>query len=285
MILKFAVKDFLTDRKYANLSLHTLSSYKRILTAFVDYCVSDESIANVKDVTRGTIKGFLGYCRDEKGNGPQTINAKLRVLKVFFNYLAEEEIISHDHGLFRNLRFAKSDDRIEIFSDHHIKQMLRYFDRQSRNKPYHAYRNRMLIIAMLGTGARCGELSNLKWSDIDFDNQLVSLYGKKRKVVSVPIANKLRKELADFRVYCESYFDGKPGQYVFCATDKKQLTPDTIGCVFKRLKYVMNFDDVRLSPHTFRHTFASRALKSGMDAITLQRILRHESLQMTQRYV
>lgn len=284
MILKFAVKEFLDDRKFANLSLHTLRNYKRILTAFETYCISDENIANLKEVTRGTIKGFLNYCRD-KGNSPETINGKLRVLKVFFNYAIAEDFISREVDLFRNIKFSKSDERIDVFTDKHVKQILHYFDRQSRNKPFHAYRNKIAVITMLGTGMRRGELCNLRWVDVDFGNHLVTVFGKKRKAVSIPIAKKLRKELADYYVYVQSFFDGNPSQYVFCTMQKGQLSSETIGAVFKRLNKLFNFEDVRLSAHTFRHSFASRALKNGMDAITLQRMLRHETLQMTQRYV
>lgn len=285
MVLKFAVKDFLEDREFSNLSSHTIKNYRRILNSFHDYCVGEIGISNVTDVNRSVIKGFLSFCKNELGNNPQTINAKIRILKVFFNYLIEEGVCERDSGLFRNVKFSKVEDRIDTFTDSQIKQMLRYFDRQSRNKPFHAYRNKAIVITMLGTGIRLGEVCNLRWSDVDFEHDMISVFGKKRKSVSIPITSKLRRELADFFIYTKNFFDGNMGQYVFCTTKKKQLNPDTVASIFKRLKSFHNFEGVRLSPHTFRHTFASRALKNGMDAITLQRILRHETLQMTERYV
>lgn len=102
---------------------------------------------------------------------------------------------------------------------------------------------------MLGTGMRVGELCNLRWQDVDFDNHLVSVYDKKRQLASIPIANKLRKELADYYVYCQIFFDGKPSQYVFCSTTRNKLSPDTIGSVFKRLKKIFDFEDVRVCTH------------------------------------
>lgn len=285
MVLKFAVKDFLEDREFSNLSSHTIKGYKRVLNSFNEFCANEAEVTSVNEITRSTIKGFLLYCKNELGNGPQTINTKIRILKVFINYLVDEGICEKDDRLFRNVKYTKVEERIQVFSDSQIMQMLRYFDRQSRNKPYHAYRNKIIVITMLGTGIRLGEVCNLRWQDIDFNSGLVSVFGKKRKVVTIPIATKLRKELADFYVYNQSFFDGKLSPYVFCSTKKTQLSTDTVASIFKRLKELHDFDGVRLSAHTFRHSFASRALRNGMDAITLQRILRHESLQMTERYV
>jgi integrase/recombinase XerD len=58
-----------------------------------------------------------------------------------------------------------------------------------------------------------------------------------------------------------------------------------VKCIFKRLKKVMDFNGVRLSAHTFRHTFAVRMVKAGADAFTVQKMLRHTALSMTMRYV
>lgn len=285
MIIKFAIKEFLDDRKLANLSLYTLENYERVLNSFSQYCINNEEVVVLKDVNREIIKGFLNYCRNEKGNSPRTINSKLRIIKVFFNYVIAEKLVVMEDDIFKNIRFAKIDDRVDVFTDRHIQQILRYFNRQSRNKPYHAYRNKMVVITMLGSGMRLGELCNLRWDDIDFDNQIMSIFGKKRKTASIPIANKLKEELESYYTYVKIFFDNEPSRFVFCASDKKQITSESIGAIFKRLSKILNFDDVRLSAHTFRHTFASRAIKNGMDTITLQRILRHESIQMTERYV
>lgn len=275
MVIKFAVKDFLEDCEFTNISHHTIRNYRRVIYSFEEYCTMS-GIVNLKEISRLTIKGFLNYCKHKKQNNPSTINAKIRILKTFFNYLISEDLLQKDVDLISNIKFAKVDDRLETFNDKHLKQILRYFERQSRNKPYHAYCNKMIIITMISTGMRRGELCNLRWNDVDFENSMVSVFGKKRKLASIPITPKFRKELAVCYLYCKTLFDGKPSDYVFCSSSKEQLKSESIGMIFKRLKKIFNFDDVRLSAHTFRHS-----IKAGMDSITLQRILRHESLQMT----
>ena len=284
MVVKFAVKEFLEDREFANLSHYTLTTYRRILTEFDRHCV-ENGVTSVEKITKRIVRGYLGYCRDELGNQTSTINLKLRVLKAFVNYLIAEDLYDADIKPFKNIAFGKEDSRIETFTDKHLRQILRHFDKMARHKPFHAYRNRVMVLTMLSTGMRRGELANLRWSDIDFENSVMSVFGKKRQSASIPITDKMRKELSDYFMYVKSVYDGNPSKYVFSSSAKTQLSPDSIGMVFKRLKYKFGWTDVRLSPHTMRHTFASRSLKNGMGSITLQRMLRHESLQMTQRYV
>jgi integrase/recombinase XerD len=284
MIVKFAVKEFLEDREFANRSNYTLTTYRRVLKDFERHC-TDQGVQHVDRINKRIVRGYLSYCRDELGNKPSTTNQKLRILKAFVNYLIAEDLYDADQKPFKNVTFAKEDSRIETFNDKHLRQILRYFDKMARHKPFHAYRNRMIVLTALATGVRRGELANLRWSDIDFENSVVAVYGKKRSVASVPITDKMRKELSDYYMYCKTIYDGNPSKYVFCASDKQPIKPESIGTVFKRLRRRFGWTDVRLSVHTIRHTFASRSIKNGMDPITLQRMMRHESLQMTQRYV
>ncbi len=284
MIVKFAVKDFLEDRKLQNLSPYTLKTYRRVLRDFEQFCGTSD-VLKVEDINRLIVKGFLAYCHNELKNCPNTVNLKLRVLKAFVNYLIDEELYDAENKPFKKISFAKVDSRIEVFNADHLRQMLRYFEKEARNKPYHAYRNRTIVITFLSTGIRRGELANLKWTDIDFGNSMIIVRGKRRRDDGVPITYKLREELLNFRKYCCDFFDGELSDYVFCSTDRKGLNPESVGSIFKRLKKRFGWENVRLSAHTLRHTYASHVVKSGMDSISLQRMLRHESLNMTLKYV
>ncbi|WP_347320059.1 tyrosine-type recombinase/integrase [Rossellomorea sp. RS05] len=284
MIVKFAVNDFLEECELKNLSPYTRTTYRRVLRNFTDYCQASE-LLEIADIDRPAVKGFLLYCRNELGNAPNTINLKLRIVKAFVNYLINEELYDESKKPFRNVSYGKVDTRVEIFTEDHLHQILRYFEKESRNKPYHAYRNRVIVLILLSSGARRGEIANLRWRDIDLENGMITVCGKKRREAGVPLVSKMCDELVRFRQYCEEFFEGDVSEYVFCSAKGQAIRAESIGTIFKRLKKHFGWTDVRLSAHTLRHTFASYVVKGGMDTITVQRMLRHETLQMTEKYV
>lgn len=284
MLLKFAIQDFKEDREFKNVSEHTLNAYMFTLSDFHAYCANNEVI-NVDDITPTTIKGFLIHCQKVKGNNIVSRNSKLQRLKIFFNYLEDSEIITEKRNPTKKVSYAKTDVKIEVFNDYHIKQMLSYFRRlKSREKSLYSYRGYCIILTLLGTGMRLSELCNLQWNEVDLKNGNVILFGKNRQQTSIPITEKLIKELAEYRIFCEQEF-GELSDHIFVNKDNQALTPNAVKCIFKRLKNIMNFRDVRLSAHTFRHTFAQRMLSAGCDVFTLQKMLRHSSLKMTERYL
>lgn len=282
MLLKFALQEFYEDREYKNLSPKTIEGYKGILGQFNNYCIENK-VLDVREVLPHTIKGYITWC-SKRGNNPTSTNSKLRRLKAFFNYLVEEEILKESPA--QKLKPVKEDIRIEVFTDYHINQMLRYFRRiKQREKTHFAYRGHTMILTFLSTGIRQSELCNATWSDIDFEHYSLEIFGKNRKTETIPITEKLVKELSAYKLFCEQNF-GKENlsEYIFTNRYNKQLTPNAVQNIFKRLSKIMNFKDVRLSSHTFRHTFCQRCIQSGMSTFAVQRLMRHSSISVTERY-
>ncbi|MBU9720537.1 MULTISPECIES: tyrosine-type recombinase/integrase [Bacillaceae] len=282
MLLKFAIEDFLDDREFKNVTKPTLDTYKVIFKQFSHY-VSEQGVVNVEDITPNLMKKYFVYCSKELGNNVVSVNAKIRRLRAFMNYMVEEEVISKSP--MEKIQQSKEDIRINVFTNYHIKQMLKYYRKiQQREKEFWAYRDHTIILFLLGTGVRLNEMCNTKWSDIDFKEHHLIVFGKARMTQTIPLAEKLVKELSAYKLYCETYF-GEVNEYVFTNIRNKRMTDEAVKNVFKRLKTIMNFRDVRLSAHTFRHTFAHRCLMSGMDVFTLQKLMRHNSLNTTQKYL
>lgn len=281
MLLKFAFQDFIEDRKFKNTTSVNIQNYKTLLGGFIEYCIEQGAI-NVEDVTSGHVRSFLVECQ-EKGKGPGTINTKLQKIKAFFNYMEEESMVSHHPA--KKIKRVKEDVKINVFTDEQVHQMLSYYrNLRRREQSYFAYRGYMMIILMLGTGLRRNEIVNLKWNDIDFANESLIVFGKNRRQDTLFITEKLSKELSAYYLFCERHF-GKVSEYVFVKRDNKQLTNNAIMLMFQNLQQKMNFKDVRVSPHTFRHTFCHRLAMSGMSAFAIQRMMRHENIAVTMRYV
>jgi len=284
MLLKFSIQDFKDDREFQNLSKQTIKTYQVILGEFQQYCAEKE-VLNVEDVTNAIVKSYLLYCMKTKKNNPVTINTKIKNLRAFFNYMAKNEIISEKRNPMLKIEKAKTDTKIEVFSDNHIKQMLGYYRRlKGREHSFYAYRDHTIILTFLGSGIRLGELCNLTWKDVDLVSGTIIVFGKNRTQASIPITDKLVKELAEYKIFCQQHFH-ELSDHVFVNKQNAPMTEDAVKNVFKRLKVIMNFKDVRLSAHTFRHTFAHRFLMNGGDVFTLQKMLRHSNLKMTEKYL
>lgn len=285
MRIKFAVREFLDDRKLMNLSKHTINGYQLQFDDFEQFCLEEREKENIEDITTGDVKSFFLYCQEERNNNPVSINTKIKNLKALFNYLVQERIVNSERNPMDNIKKQKTDTKIEVFTEEHIIQMLSYYRRmKGRDKNFWAERDHTIIMVLLGSGMRLGELCNLKWSDVNFKTNTLILYGKNRRQESVPLHEELRKELLSYREYCIKEF-GQLSQFVFVTRENTALTSNGVKMIFKRLKGVMNFNDVRLSAHTFRHTFAHEYLMNGGDVFSLQRMLRHSSLKMTEKYL
>lgn len=285
LLLKFAIQEFKDDREYKNLSSRTIKNYLMTLNEFQTYCAEQE-VVSVEDVSQSIIKSYLIYCQKDRGNNPTTRNSKLHSIKIFFNHLEEIEVIESKKNPIKKMFYVKEDIQIEAFNDNHINQMLNYYRRiKQREKTFYAYRDYTMIITLLGTGIRLGELINLKWNDVDLRSGTVTVFGKKREQSSIPLAEKLVKELSEFQTFCRQHFE-ELSDFVFTSDRKNgQLAVDAVKSIFMRLKNAMAFKDVRLSCHTFRHTFAHRMLMNGCDVFTLQKMLRHSQINITQRYL
>lgn len=282
LLLRFAYQDFLADRELNNTSEANLRNYKQLLGNFIDYCLNN-GITNVEDITAQNIKQYFLECKN-RGNNAGTINTRLLRIRAFLNYCVEEKIITENVAL--KVKRLKEDVKIDVFTDEQINQMLAYYrSLRRREKSYFAYRGYMMILLLLGTGLRRREIINLKWSHIDEENLTISVFNYKGRVDStVFLTVKLLKELLYYKSFCKNYF-GKLSEYVFVKRDNKQMTENSVMLMFQNLSKKMNFKDVRVSPHTFRHTYCHRLAMSGASPFAIQRLMRHENIQTTMRYV
>lgn len=281
MNLKFAFEEFVADREYKELSPRSIQNYKETFKQFFAYCVENE-IIDADDVTSSTVKNFLITCQ-KNGNNPGSINFKLRNLKAIFNYLTDQEIIKRNPT--KKVSFVKSNPTVQVLKDEHIAQMLKYYRRlKMREHDFHAVRDSAIINVLIATGLRLGELTSMRWETTDLVNQEMVIFGKARKETTVEICDALKVELEQYKLTCLKQFNKTLPEYVFVNLQGKRLTENAVKCIFKRLSEVMNFKDVRLSAHTFRHYYCSKMVQN-LNSFEVKELMRHSSITTTQRYV
>ena len=207
-----------------------------------------------------------------------TVHAHVRTLRAFFSWLAREGL--SEANIAKDLKPPKLAKKVvSTLSDEEIITILNTLNLHSHSQA----RNQTILILLLDTGLRIGELVNLKSEDVHLDEGYLKVIGKGNKERIVPMGSNAQKALQKY------LFRYRPKQVnpamsnVFLSAQGKPLTINSAKLMFARLSKISGV--VRLHAHLCRHTFATRFLINGGDVFTLQQILGHSTLEMVRRYV
>jgi len=214
---------------------------------------------------------------------PRTVDSYHVYLHGMFGFLVTEEVISTS-PMERIPRPDKGapgkSSRIQPFTQDQVQALLRAA-RRSR----HPKRDEAILIFLLDTGIRASELCNLRMSDLDERRRSCTVRGKGDKERTIHIGRAASKAL--WRYFSETP-RGQDG-YVFLGDRGKSanepLTRSGLLQLIHRLGAAAGIHSVRCSPHTFRHYFAVEFLRGGGNVFSLQQLLGHNDLDMTNRYV
>lgn len=161
-----------------------------------------------------------------------------------------------------------------------LKERILTFDEEQRllnSSPSH-FKN--IVIAALNTGMRKGELISLKWSNVDLENNVITLESintKSKKKRLIPINSVLRKLLLELKLKSPN------NEYVFLSADGKRYKKhDSLNGIWKRTTKKAGIEGLRF--HDLRHTAATRMVEAGVNIVAVNKILGHSDLKMTMRY-
>jgi integrase/recombinase XerD len=295
-----AIDLFIHAKVTEGLKERTIRDHKNSLLCFKSWLQEQHSdIKHVNEITTHVIREYVYYLMNERqlyDGHPykpkqlkrenklkaSTLNMRVTRLKVFFNFLVNENIIlTNPADKIKKLRVEE--DTIGAFTDEQVELLLAQPDR----KTYVGNRDYIIMRLMLETGMRINEVLSLRVSNIDFQTRLITLTGaqnKNRRVRVIPISKDMVRLLMDLIAENQTYFPDT--EHVFLANYGEPLAPRSIAhniTVYGEKAGIAG--QVRVSPHTFRHTFALNFLKSGSDIIALQRILGHSTMDMVRKYV
>lgn len=279
MLLTDAAKEFEFNCQCRKLSDKTIRNYGKLIGYLLDYLKEQHKVLCLEDVRPMYIKAYLMMLQ-ERGAKPQYINDQLKAFKVLFRYLYEEGYT--DSILTERIKNVKQPKTIiKTFTEQEVKKMTEYYSGHT----FMEVRNRLMLMTFFDTGIRVSELIDLKLSQVK--DEYILIHGKGDKERVVPKSPLLNKWMFKYLSTRENFFAyRRVPENVFLSRNGRPMTTEAIHRVIKIAGKAIGVSrDIRVSPHTCRHTFAQMQLKNGLDLYSLSRLMGHSSISITQRYL
>lgn len=265
-----------------SLSANSVEAYIHDVTLLRQFMEMTHPLITPVKVNAKQLQGFLQYI-NELGMSAHSQARILSGLKAFFKYLFFEELIEDDPtALIEGPRLGRK--LPDTLSYPEIEKLLGAID---QSKP-EGGRNRAMLEVLYSSGLRVSELVNLKLNNIYFDIGFLRITGKGNKERLVPIGRDALKYLQIYINEIRGKTPLKPVQkgfesFVFLNRNGRQLTRVMVFTIIKNLAIEIGLNKT-ISPHTFRHSFATHLIEGGADLRAVQEMLGHESITTTEIY-
>lgn len=285
--LEDATKEFINHCIYEkNLSLKSIYAYKTDLHQLLTFLIDKKYSKEVTQITKAELREYLEFISVLK---PKSIKRKIAVIKAMFNYLEfEDKITANPVRKMRikikepvNLpRHLNSGEMLEIFK-------YAYSQTSQKQKSTYSYtasiRDIAVIELLFATGARVSEIANLRDCDIDLNSGVINLTGKGSKERIIQVCN--NDSLGILKLYRRLFMNRieVSGGFFLVNRLNKKLSDQSIRTTVRVLsrKAMIN---KHVTPHFFRHTFATLLLEKDVDIKYIQSLLGHSSILTTQIY-
>ncbi len=262
-----------------NMSPHTIEAYLRDVRKLVEYLELNGIQKGPGQLELEDFQRFLVWLND-LGLDMRSQARMLSGIKTFYRYLLLEDILDDDPTEL--LEMPKIGRRIpEVLSYHEIQRMLEAID---LSQP-HGQRNRAMLEVLYACGLRVSELVNLRMTNLYLDVQIIKVLGKNDKERLIPIGEEAIKHLKFYIQGVRRQLTIAPGHenYVFLNRRGRKLSRIMVFYIIKELAQKAGITK-NISPHTFRHSFATHLVEGGADLKAVQDMLGHESITTTEIY-
>lgn len=259
------------------LSSNSIIAYQNDVDKLAGYCI-DKNI-NIKEVQYTHLKLFVTELYDV-GLSARSQARIISGIKQFFSYLMLENLITQDPSIL--LEQPKLGRKLpEVLSIEEVDQLIGAVNLNSNE----GSRNRAMLEVLYSCGLRVSELVNLKFTDLFYDEGFVRVIGKGNKERLVPLSKSVELEISTYQEKMRSKLDIKDGHenFIFLNRRGKQLTRVMVFIIIKDLAVKINLSK-SISPHTFRHSFATHLIEGGANLRAIQEMLGHESIITTEIY-
>ena len=263
-------EEYIRDCKVRNLRAGTIRHWTDSFTNMCHYISPDTLIS---DFDEDTMPEFILAHRDKELSDMAlyTYCRDLRTLLYFFM----------KQGWLREFKVEIpkcSKTPVETYTDEELSLLLK--KPNVKTCSFSEYKAWTMVNFLLATGVRQNSLANILIKDVDFDAATIKInVTKNRKPLIIPMNNSIQKILVEYL----RYRDGKPDDYLFCNIYGAKLTKSTLYHTI--YVYNKNRGVETTGLHRFRHTYAKKSVLAGMNPVTLQKVLGHSSLNITQNYL
>ncbi|WP_310026472.1 site-specific tyrosine recombinase XerD [Flavobacterium arsenatis] len=261
------------------LSQNTIDNYSFDIERLCNFLDENQIEISPIKISEETLQQFI-YEISKQVN-PRSQARIISGLKSFFSYLIFEDYRTENPlELIETPRIGrKLPDTLSIED---IDRLIGAIDLSSNE----GERNRAMLETLYGCGLRVSELTELKISDLFFEEGFLKVTGKGNKQRFVPIGKLTEKYIQIYRNTVRNHLNIQKGHEdtLFLNRRGKQLTRAMIFTIIKDLAVKINLNKV-ISPHTLRHSFATHLLENGADLRSIQLMLGHESITTTEIYV
>ena len=279
------IDDFRLNQQIQNRTPEYIDLCMYRLKRWYGFMINEFEIVEVEDVQQLHMKKYIQHCQKLGKEKQITINGSLSTLRVFFNYLVDEEFIGEFDNPIRRIRNLKEEKRvIHTFNDNEVQRILS----DVAEETYSNVRDKLILIFLFDTGIRVSELCDIKVGDISTKHILINGKGSKQRLVY--ISKVMRRYMRKYEVLKQARFKHKHPDDIeenfFLDQCAERLSRSRINKILKRhCENASVRKEVRCSPHDCRHYFAQKQLRNGIDVYSLSRLLGHFDTQITANYL
>jgi len=256
-------------------SKHTVSSYLEDVKTLTNF-LEREGFGSLLDVSSRTARFFVASLHENFSRA--SIARKISTLRSLYHFLVNEDLME-DHP-FLDVELPKKEKHLPKFI--YPEEMEELMNSIDRTTPL-GERNYTIVETLYGTGLRASELVGLNISDLDFYEDFILVHGKGSKDRYVPIHNRLKKVLQNYLLTTRDALKDEDEKALFLNHHGGRLTDRGLRYIIQDL-IEKSSTMLSMSPHTFRHTFATHLLNNGADLRSVQELLGHSSISSTQIY-
>jgi len=261
------------------LSENSVDAYLNDVSKLMQYYNLSETETTVKHINIDDLKDFVSWL-NRLGMLPNTQARVISGLKAYFNYLILEGLIDEDPAAL--LESPKLNRKLpDVLNVEEINTLINAID---ASRP-EGMRNKAILELLYGCGLRVTELITLRISDLNVQAEYIKVIGKGNKERIIPVGQTALKFIGIYLAEIRVHLHIKKGNedFIFLNRSGTRLSRISVFNMIKALAQKTGLDKI-ISPHTFRHSFATHLIEGGADLRAVQEMLGHSSITTTEIY-